>query len=147
MAKTRVTPREKYIKSLMKTYGMNRKMAQTVADSSSSGKFRVVRNPSPASLLPLTWKKAQVRRLPGGQVQIKVSGGRRGNPGMGTYYTITRSNVGKRAITAFGRRWPVEDFIGHIGKYDVGKRVYLRGNILQVENDQQLAARIGRRGR
>jgi hypothetical protein len=31
------------------------------------------RNPSPSALLSLTWKKAQVRRLPSGKVQIKVT--------------------------------------------------------------------------
>jgi hypothetical protein len=35
---------------------------------------------NPASVLPLSWKKAQVRRLPDGRVQVKIAGTRRGNP-------------------------------------------------------------------
>lgn len=80
--------------------------------------------------------------------ELKYRLGRRGkaNPSsgaMGAYYTIKASDVGKSSITAFGRRWHVADFIGHIGAYDVGKRVYRRGDILQAENDQQMKRRLG----
>jgi hypothetical protein len=33
-------------------------------------------NPSPASLLPSTWKPCSVRRLPSGKVQVKITRGR-----------------------------------------------------------------------
>lgn len=54
---------------------------------------------------------------------------------------ITARDVGRTLFQAFGRQWPVSGWIGHIGPRDVGKRVYLVGDILQVENDEQRAAR------
>lgn len=89
------------------------------------------------------------RLKPGAKVTVIRGEGRyqvTENPGgssMGAYYTIKASDVGKPSITAFGRRWHVADFIGHIGAYDVGKRVYRRGDILQAENDQQMKRRLG----
>lgn len=59
------------------------------------------------------------------------------------YYTIQQSDVGKSIITAFGRTWSYAGFIGRILKTDVGKRVYLVSGILQIENDEQLARRLG----
>jgi hypothetical protein len=41
------------------------------------GKMSEYENPSPASLLPASWKTAMVRRLPNGQVQVKVNPARR----------------------------------------------------------------------
>jgi hypothetical protein len=58
------------------------------------------------------------------------------------FVTIETSHVGKALFDAFGRKWPVSGFIGRIMKQDVGKRVYLVGDILQVENDEQRAARF-----
>lgn len=58
------------------------------------------------------------------------------------YYEIRSSDVGKPHIRAFGRVWPVSGFIGHIMSKDVGKRVYERGGIVQVENDDQRAFRL-----
>lgn len=58
------------------------------------------------------------------------------------YYTLTAEDIGAAFLHAFGRVWPVQDFIGRILSDDVGKRVYPRGGILQVENDEQRAARI-----
>ncbi len=63
------------------------------------------------------------------------------------HYTLTTEDVGKAHLRAFGQVWPVSGFIGRILPRDVGKRVYVRGNtvggqILQVENDEQRAARI-----
>ena len=55
----------------------------------------------------------------------------------GRYYTITENDVAKFAIYCFGHSWPVGGFIGQILARDVGKRVYLRGGVLQVENDDQ----------
>ena len=61
-----------------------------------------------------------------------------------SYYTLTDTDVGQPHIRAFGRIWPVSDFIGTILPKDVGKRVYRRGlhqGGVQVENDAQRAAR------
>jgi hypothetical protein len=60
---------------------------------------------------------------------------------MDEYRIIGTFDVGRATIDAFGRKWPVVDFIGEIQPRDVGKRIYLRGDILQVENDEQLATR------
>ncbi len=59
-----------------------------------------------------------------------------------SFYTITHADVTSFTIRAFGRVWPVVDFIGRIMLQDIGKRVYLRGDILQVENHKQFAARL-----
>ena len=56
---------------------------------------------------------------------------------MRRYKEITEDDVGKSLFKAFGKQWPVSDFMGHILSIDVGKRVYLVGEILQVENDEQ----------
>lgn len=57
------------------------------------------------------------------------------------YYTLTRADVDRPVLRAFGRVWLVTNFIGHIHLRDVGKRVYLRDGVLQVENDEQRARR------
>lgn len=71
------------------------------------------------------------------------------------FYTIRESDVG-RNITAWGRTWKSEDFIGKIQRRDVGKRVYrvvdhgatlaaddyVPRYILQVENDEQFQRRV-----
>jgi hypothetical protein len=59
------------------------------------------------------------------------------------YYTITERDIGKYQIMMFGRPWPCDQWIGRIMQCDIGKRVFLRDGIVQVENDQQLQARIG----
>jgi len=59
-----------------------------------------------------------------------------------TFYTITAADVGRATIDAFGRSWLVSGFIGHIGTYDIGKRVYQVGDVLQVENDAQRDERL-----
>ena len=68
------------------------------------------------------------------------------------FYTLKRKDVGKHAIRAFGRAWPVANFIGQVLLRDVGKRVYLVPcedpralGILQVDNDEQRARRLGRK--
>lgn len=58
------------------------------------------------------------------------------------FYTITSADVGQFAIQAFGRVWPVSDFLGRVLPQDVGKRVYLRDGVLQVENYAQRDARL-----
>ena len=62
------------------------------------------------------------------------------------FYTLTAADVGKPWIRAFGRTRLVSEFIGRVLPGDVGKRVYLVGDILQVENDEQRDARIAREG-
>lgn len=57
------------------------------------------------------------------------------------FYTLTTEDVGRPTLRIFGRTWLVSGFIGRILPGDVGKRVYLVGGILQVENDEQRAAR------
>jgi hypothetical protein len=61
-----------------------------------------------------------------------------------SYYTIAADDVGKSTINPFGRVHRVTDFIGRIMPQDVGKRVYERDNVLQVENDEQLARRLAK---
>lgn len=63
-------------------------------------------------------------------------------PALTNYFTIRHSDVSSFTIRAFGRAWPVQDFMGRIMLQDVGKRVYLRGGVLQVENHEQFAARL-----
>ena len=69
------------------------------------------------------------------------------------YYTIRVDDVDKEHVRIFGRAWRTADWIGRILLKDVGKRVYVRSRdnpaspyfitsaILQVENDEQRAAR------
>lgn len=59
-----------------------------------------------------------------------------------SYLELTPEHVGKTFIQAFGRGWAVSSFMGRILPTDVGKRVYLSGDILQVENDEQRARRL-----
>ena len=65
------------------------------------------------------------------------------------YYTITADDVSRATIRAFGKVWPVSGFLGTVQRQDVGKRVYRvpmndqSGYILQVENNEQRAARLG----
>jgi hypothetical protein len=60
------------------------------------------------------------------------------------FITLTGQHVGRPWIDAFGRYWSCAGFIGRILESDVGKRVYLVGDILQVENDSQRAKRLGK---
>ena len=63
---------------------------------------------------------------------------------MRKYYTLQASDVRRPLLIAFGQAWPVVNFIGRVLPQDVGKRVYLVGDILQVENDDQRAKRLAR---
>lgn len=63
----------------------------------------------------------------------------RGNPE--STYTISRFDIGRPTIRAFGKVWLTQNFIGRILPRDVGKKVYLRDDILQVENDEQFNRR------
>ena len=60
----------------------------------------------------------------------------------GRFYEVTGRDIGKATLRAFGRTWLYADFMGRPLPQDVGKRVYLRGDILQVENDAQRAERL-----
>ena len=62
---------------------------------------------------------------------------------MRSFYTLRSRDVGRATIKAFGKRWRTDEFIGQVLKQDVGKRVYRVGDFLQVENDSQLARRLG----
>ena len=61
-----------------------------------------------------------------------------------TFRTITKADVGCFVFEAFGRKWYPQSFIGRVLPIDIGKRVYLVGDILQVENNQQRDARQAR---
>lgn len=60
---------------------------------------------------------------------------------MRPFREITSDDIGKTTFRAFGKSWLVSGFIGRVLPGDVGKRVYLVGDILQVENDEQRAKR------
>ena len=60
---------------------------------------------------------------------------------MRQFVTIGQADVERRLFKAFGRLWPTSDFIGRVLPGDVGKRVYLVGQILQVENEEQRTRR------
>lgn len=61
------------------------------------------------------------------------------------YYELQQSDVGRATIHAFGKSWRVADFLGRVLPQDIGKRVFKVGDdILQVENDEQRAARLDR---
>ncbi len=59
------------------------------------------------------------------------------------YFTIEERHVGVPFIRELGDMWSVSGFAGRILPQDVGKRVYLVGNVLQMENDEQSAKRLG----
>lgn len=64
------------------------------------------------------------------------------------YYELTHQDVGSSTIKAFGKRWPVQSFMGAILSKDVGKRIFLQltndgtQEFLQVENVQQFDERM-----
>ena len=60
------------------------------------------------------------------------------------YREIRESDVGRPTFNAFGQKWLCQNFIGEILPQDVGKRVYLIGDILRVENDEQRNARLAK---
>jgi hypothetical protein len=73
------------------------------------------------------------------------------------FYELKKTDVGKALINAFGRKWPVSDFIGRVLPTDVGKRVYKAGigrsqapgpaYVLQIENDEQRDRRLERQSK
>lgn len=56
-------------------------------------------------------------------------------------HEITSADVGRALLSIGGRQYPVSSFMGRILKGDVGKRIFLVGGVLQVENDEQRAKR------
>jgi hypothetical protein len=59
------------------------------------------------------------------------------------YREITVEDVGRSVFPAFGRQWPVSDFIGRIYSVDIGKRVYRTSeHVVSVENAEQFMARL-----
>lgn len=60
------------------------------------------------------------------------------------YYELRESDIDQPHIRAFGRAWRADSFIGRVLPGDVGKRVYRRGDIVQVENDEQRDKRLAR---
>jgi hypothetical protein len=65
-------------------------------------------------------------------------------PDNDSYCVIERDDIGRAYIEAFGKAWRLADVIGRVQPIDVGKRVYLRGGVLQVENNEQRDARLAR---
>lgn len=60
-------------------------------------------------------------------------------------YTIRQQDVGYGMVhTPDGKRLYLHSAIGRVLACDVGKRVYLVGDVLQVENDEQLARRLAK---
>ena len=57
------------------------------------------------------------------------------------FETIKQEHVGKAFTQFFGHTWLSSNWIGRILPQDVGKRVYLVRDILQVENQEQMEAR------
>lgn len=57
-------------------------------------------------------------------------------------HVITKADVGKSHHRIAGRTWPVSGWIGSVLPGDVGKRVYLSDDVLQVENDEQRDERV-----
>ncbi len=61
---------------------------------------------------------------------------------MEKYAEITELDVGKYMFQAFGRVWRVSGHWGRTMQCDVGKRVYLVNDSLQIESSDQLAKRL-----
>jgi hypothetical protein len=62
------------------------------------------------------------------------------------FYELQPSDVGRARLECFGQTWSVTDLLGWVLPLDVGKRVYCRNGVLQVENEEQRRFRI-KRGR
>lgn len=62
-----------------------------------------------------------------------------------SFYTVKKSDVGKKTVCAFGKRWDItEHGWGSTLKLDVGKRVFNQGDFLAIENGDQRDRRLGR---
>lgn len=60
------------------------------------------------------------------------------------HYTIQTDDIGRGYIEAFGKSWSLANVIGRVQPDDVGKRIFYRGGVVQVENDQQRLERLAR---
>ena len=58
------------------------------------------------------------------------------------HYTIKSTDLNMPTIKAFGKVWLTSSFIGRILQQDIGKRVYLVRDILQVESAEQYNRRV-----
>jgi hypothetical protein len=69
------------------------------------------------------------------------------------FYTIDADDVHRAVIEAFGKKWMTAEHIGSIFPSDVGRRIYRvrdaagARDFLQLEGDEQYAARIKKAGR
>jgi hypothetical protein len=61
------------------------------------------------------------------------------------FYELQPADVGRVRIECFGKTWPVGPLV-RVLPLDVGKRVYCRSGVLQVENEEQRRFRL-KRGR
>jgi hypothetical protein len=59
-------------------------------------------------------------------------------------YTVASSDVGRPVIHAFGRVMMVSGFLGRVLPGDVGKRIFLSGDVPQVESDRQRDERLAK---
>lgn len=62
-------------------------------------------------------------------------------------WEISQNDVGKshlkgRCLDGMSRTIYLQSFLGYVQPIDVGKRIYSVGGIYQVENREQLAARL-----
>jgi hypothetical protein len=62
------------------------------------------------------------------------------------FYEVAAADVGKARIRAFGRTWDLRAVCGPLQPIDIGKRIYQVGEILQIENQEQRAARLAAEG-
>jgi hypothetical protein len=57
-------------------------------------------------------------------------------------YTIKASDVGRATLKIHGSVVSVSSFMGQVLPMDVGKRIYYRRGVLQVENNEQRDRRL-----
>lgn len=57
------------------------------------------------------------------------------------YETIKDIHVGRKALVLFHRLWLVHNSVGQITEKDIGKRIYLVNNVVQLESDEQFEKR------
>jgi hypothetical protein len=62
------------------------------------------------------------------------------------FYELQASDVGRYRLECFGQVWSLANVLGRVLPLDVGKRVYCRSGVLQVENEEQRRFRL-KRGR
>ena len=55
--------------------------------------------------------------------------------------TLAHEHVGKKLIKVNGKQYNIGNVIGYVMYRDLGKKVYIRNDVLMVENDEQLSKR------